>query len=304
MGIVADLASALDLERLGANRFRGDSVDSPERDVVFGGQLIGQCAVAAARGEPAAGKRVKTVHALFARTASKAHPIDFEVEFLHAGRTMASATVTVTQGGRLCARAMALLTTADDDLIRHAAPMPDVEPPEALEPVTDPYVGRELRVAGGADLNGSSTPGGAGPSAAASADSTELSVWTRMPGAAPASSAEPAIAQAMLAHASAGFLIGAAMRPHPELTIADAHDKFSTGILGHSVTFHEEADVSDWILLAHESPYAGRGRSYGRGHAFARDGRLVASFAQDAIIRSFATRPGAEGGRRGKASVL
>ncbi|MFI0369085.1 acyl-CoA thioesterase [Actinomadura sp. 1N219] len=296
MGIVADLASALDLERLDPNRFRGDSVDSPERDVVFGGQLIGQCAVAAARGEPAAGKRVKTVHALFARTASKAQPIDFEVEFLHAGRTMASATVTVTQGGRLCARAMALLTADDDDLIRHAAPMPDVEPPEALESVTDPYVGRELRVAGGADLNGSTTASGG-----ASAETTELSVWTRMPNA---SVTEPAVAQAMLAHASAGFLIGAAMRPHPELTIADAHDKFSTGILGHSVTFHEEADMSDWILLAHESPYAGRGRSYGRGHAFARDGRLVASFAQDAIIRSFATRPGAAGGGRGKASVL
>ncbi|MFI0408030.1 acyl-CoA thioesterase [Actinomadura sp. 3N508] len=295
MGIVADLASALDLERLEPNRFRGDSVDSPERDVVFGGQLIGQCAVAAARGEPAAGKRIKTVHALFARTASKTSPIDFEVEFLHAGRTMASATVTVTQGGRLCARAMALLTADDDDLIRHAAPMPAVEPPEALESVTDPYVGRELRVAGGADLNGSTA------AADPSADPTELSVWTRMPGD---TSAEPAIAQGMLAHASAGFLIGAAMRPHPELTIADAHDKFSTGILGHSVTFHEEADVSDWILLAHESPYAGRGRSYGRGHAFARDGRLVASFAQDAIIRSFATAPGMAADGRGKASVL
>ncbi|TDB87460.1 acyl-CoA thioesterase II [Actinomadura sp. KC216] len=296
MGIVTDLASALDLERLGANRFRGGSVDSPERDVVFGGQLIGQCAVAAARAEPAAGKRIKTVHALFARTASKASPIDFEVEFLHAGRTMASATVTVTQCGRLCARAMALLTADDDDLIRHAAPMPAVEPPEALEAVTDPYVGRELRVAGGADLNGSTRPG-----ADPTADPTELSVWTRMPGD---TSAEQAVAQGMLAHASAGFLIGAAMRPHPELTIVDAHDRFSTGILGHSVTFHEEADMSDWILLAHESPYAGRGRSYGRGHAFARDGRLVASFAQDAIIRSFATGPGTAADGRSKASVL
>lgn len=299
MGMVADLASALDLERLEEHHYRGNSVDSPERDVVFGGQLAGQLAVAAARGVP--GKKVKTVHALFARTASKTRPLDFDVDVLHAGRTMASATVTVTQDGRLCARALVLLTADDDDLIRHGARMPAVETPEELESVTDPYVGREMCVAGGADLNGS-TPAGGAPdgSAVASAEATELSVWTRMPGA----SAEPAIGQGMLAHASAGFLIGAAMRPHPGFSVADAHDKFSTGILGHSVTFHEEFDAADWILLAHESPYAGRGRSYGRGHAFARDGRLVASFAQDAIIRDFAARPGTGAGGRDKASVL
>lgn len=301
MGIVADLASALDLERLDGHRYRGHSVDSPERDVVFGGQLIGQFAVAAARSEP--GKRVKTVHALFARTASKSHPIDFDAEFLHTGRTMASATVTAVQDGRLRARAMVLLTADDEDLIRHAAPMPDVAPPEDLEPVTDSYVGREMRVAGPGGIDGSpADPGPDGPGGR-SAAATELPVWTRMPGA----SGEPAVLQGMLAHATAGFLIGAAMRPHPGLALADAHARFSTGILGHSVTFHEEFDVGDWILLAHESPYAGRGRSYGRGHAFARDGRLVASFAQDGIIRSFAPRPGAPGGASGgrdRASVL
>ncbi|TYK44458.1 acyl-CoA thioesterase [Actinomadura decatromicini] len=290
MGIVADLASALDLERLDPGRYRGNSVDSPERDVVFGGQLVAQLAVAAARGEP--GKRVKTVHALFARVASKAKPIDFDVEPLHSGRTMASATVTASQDGRLRARANVLLTADDEDLIRHAARMPDVEPPEALEPLTDPYAGRELRVAGGADLNGTAPGGDAG--------STELAVWTRTPGA----SGEQAVLQGMLAHATAGFLIGAAMRPHPGLSVADAHDKFSTGILGHSVTFHEEVDPGDWILLAQESPYAGRGRSYGRGHAFARDGRLVASFAQDSIIRRFASPAGTRDGGRDRASVL
>ncbi|MFC4055223.1 acyl-CoA thioesterase [Actinomadura syzygii] len=290
MGIVADLASALDLERLDTGRHRGNSVDSPERDVVFGGQLVAQLAVAAARGEP--GKRVKTVHALFARVASKAKPIDFDVEPLHSGRTMASATVTASQDGRLRARANVLLTADDEDLIRHAARMPDVEPPEALEPLTDSYSGRELRVAGGADLNGTAPMGDEG--------STELAVWTRTPGA----SGEQAVLQGMLAHASASFLIGAAMRPHPGLSVADAHDKFSTGILGHSVTFHEEVDPSDWILLAQESPYAGRGRSYGRGHAFTRDGRLVASFAQDSIIRRFASPAGARDGGRDKASVL
>lgn len=300
MGVVADLASALDLEMVGERRYRGQSVDSPERDVVFGGQLIGQLAVAAARGEP--DKSVKTAHALFARTASKAAPLDFEVEALHSGRTMASATVTATQQGRLCARALVLLTAGDRDLIRHGAPMPGVEPPEDLEPLTDRYLGRELRIAGGADLNGSgpSEQDGpaAGPTAGPPAESTELAVWTRMPRE--SGVGERAIGQGILAHATAGFMIGAAMRPHPGFTIADAHDKFSTGILGHSVTFHEEFDVSDWILLAQESPYAGRGRSYGRGHAFTRDGRLVASFAQDSIIRHFPSRSGP----RDRASAL
>jgi acyl-CoA thioesterase II len=61
----------------------------------------------------------------------------------------------------------------------------------------------------------------------------------------------------------------------------------STSVLGHTLTFHEPIDAGQWYLLAHESPYAGRGRSYGRANIFDTDGRVVASFVQDNMIRDF-----------------
>ena len=57
-------------------------------------------------------------------------------------------------------------------------------------------------------------------------------------------------------------------------------------MVSHTLTFHEPFCAGDWILLAHESPYAGRGRSYGRANVFTEDGRLVASFVQDNMIRT------------------
>lgn len=282
---VTDLAIALDLEPTGEGRFRAASVDSPERDVVFGGQLAAQCVVAAARAE--GGKAVKSVHALFARTAMKSAPLEVEAEFLHRGRSLSSATVTVRQGESLCARALVLLTAAEPDLIRHAASMPDgVEAPETLAPRVDPFTGLDMRIVHGVDIN---DPESVGPA--------ELSVWARLPGVPD----DAVISQGVLTHASAGFLIGTAMRPHAGIGQAAAHDTFSTGILGHSVTFHEEFRAGEWMLLAQESPYAGNGRSYGRGHAFSGDGQLIASFAQDNIVRHF---PEGQSSTGRKATIL
>ena len=90
----------------------------------------------------------------------------------------------------------------------------------------------------------------------------------------------------MLAWSSDGFLIATAMRPHAGVGQVQAHRTLATGVIGHTLTFHEPVDVREWLLLAHESSYAGRGRCYGRAQAFTRDGRLVASYAQDGMIRA------------------
>ena len=72
----------------------------------------------------------------------------------------------------------------------------------------------------------------------------------------------------------------------------------ATGVVSHTLTFHEPVPAGEWLLLAHESPYAGRGASYGRAHVFTREGSLVASFVQENMIRAFATdRAPAAGGR-------
>jgi len=130
----------------------------------------------------------------------------------------------------------------------------------------------ELRVVGGVDI---SDPEAVGP--------PELFVWVRFPGAEGAG----VIGQALLAYATDGFLIGTAMRPHEGVGYALAHVSISTSVLSHTLTFHEPIDAGRWHLLAHESPYAGRGRSYGRANIFDVDGHVVASFVQDNMIRDF-----------------
>src|ERR1700685_3171711 len=95
------------------------------------------------------------------------------------------------------------------------------------------------------------------------------------------------MSQALLAYASDGFLIGTAMRPHLGVGQALAHVSISTSVITHTLSFHEPFDPGQWLLLSQESQYAGRGRSYGRGTVFTEDGRLVASFVQENMIRDF-----------------
>lgn len=269
---VAELVGALALEATGPDRYRAGHAESGH-GVVFGGQLLAQSLVAGAAGHE--GKRAKTLHTVFARGASPEAPLDIAVETMHAGRAFASSTVTISQGDRLCTRSLLLLTADEPDLIRHADPAPAVAPPD-----DGPGSGEwEVRVVDEVDI---SDPGLTGP--------PDLDVWTRFPGAPD----EPLTDQALLAFATDGFLIGTAMRPHAGVGQAQAHVTLSTGVVSHTLTFHEPFAARDWLLLSHHSPYAGRGRSYGRADVFRADGALVASYVQDAMIRpKDAGRPGA-----------
>jgi len=277
MASVADLVSDLALEEIEPLRFRGRN-EVGERGVVFGGQLLAHMAVAGARAAP--GKPVKSAHGLFARPVAAGQDFEIAVDVLHAGRAFASATVTVSQDSRRCARALVLLTEPEPDLIHHALAMPEVDGPDAAVPYADTVAGREVRSVGGVDINDA---GAVGPA--------ESYFWVRFPGAPD----DQVIAQGLLAHASAGFLIGTAMRPHADVGQSLAHRAISTGIIGHTISYHDDLDTGEWLLLANESPAAGRGRSYGAGHVFAESGRLVASFSQEAMIRHFPDGQSAEG---------
>jgi acyl-CoA thioesterase II len=260
----ADILAAYELEPAGPQRFRAGHARSTH-GVVFGGQLLGQALLAAAAGHDS--MRVKTLHAVFARSASPDAGLEIEVEPVHRGRTFASSTVTLRQGDRTCVRAQVLLSTDESDCIRHAEVAPAVAPPD-----DDPDAPAEwaVQIVGDVDVD---DPGLVGPA--------ELDVWTRFVGAPDGH----AVNQALLAFATDGFLIGTAMRPHEGVGQAQAHRTLSTGVISHTVTFHEPLDAGTWNLLSHRSPYAGHGRSYGTAHVFDAGGRLVASFVQDAMIR-------------------
>jgi acyl-CoA thioesterase len=272
---VGDLVGALALEPVGPDRFLGQHVVANGYGVVFGGQLLAQSLVAALAGHE--GKQAKTLHTVFARGASPEEPLDIVVEPMHAGRAFASSTVTISQGDRLCTRSIVLLTADEPDLIRHADPAPRLAPPD--DESADGPGEWEVRVVDDVDI---SDPELTGP--------PDLDVWTRFPGA----PEDPTTNQALLAFATDGFLIGTAMRPHPGVGQAQAHVTLTTGVISHTITFHEPFAARDWLLLSHHSPYAGRGRSYGRADVFRPDGALVASYVQDAMIRAKdSARPGA-----------
>jgi acyl-CoA thioesterase II len=264
---IDSLVGALELVPAGPDRYRAGNA-GPGHGVIFGGQLLAQSVVAGLAGHD--GKRVKTVHMVFARSGSPESPVDIAVDRMHAGRAFASSTVTISQGERLCARSLVLLSADETDFIRHADPAPDVAAPDAVAPAGDGEGAWQVRIAGDVDIH---DPEAVGPA--------DLDVWTRFVDAPD----DPAVDQALLAFATDGFLIATAMRPHAGVGQAQAHVTVSTGVVSHTLTFHEPAPAREWLLLSHHSPYAGHGRSYGAANVFRTDGTLVASYVQDGMIR-------------------
>jgi acyl-CoA thioesterase II len=270
-------------ERVSEDRYRiTNTGDAASRDVVFGGQFLGQAIVASSLRHP--GKDARSIQAVFARPGRMDAPTELAVENLHDGRTFASDTVTAWQGDRLCARFTVLLDVDEADVIRHGTEMPDVAGP-ADAPAADQgnlvYPGSEVRIVDGVDLWSVDAP--TGPA--------EIFIWTK---AAPLPD-DPSVHRAVLAWATDGFLIATALRPHDGVNQDDAHRGLSTGVVGHTIVFHEPFRADEWLLLAHRSTYAGRGRTFGHADVFTQDGRFVASYSQTNMIRYFADPALADG---------
>jgi acyl-CoA thioesterase-2 len=85
------------------------------------------------------------------------------------------------------------------------------------------------------------------------------------------------------------------MRPHEGVSEAQAHVTLSTGILATTIAFHDEVDVREWLLYANPAIYAGRGLVQGEGRVFTREGRLVASYTVQGMVRAFRTPPAGPG---------
>jgi acyl-CoA thioesterase-2 len=267
--MLVDLLRVLDLEQTDVG-FIGQNITQGAGAVVFGGQLLAQTVVAASRSVP--DKEVLSLQCVFARGARLERPVDIAVERMSNGRAFGSVAVTISQGEKVCASSLVLLHQADSDLVRYESGPPEFKSAEEL-PARGHTDWWDIRYAADIDI---SNPDAIGPPA--------LDVWSRFPNA---PSGDRVISQALLAYASDGFLIATAMRPHKALGQSLAHITVSTTVLTQTLSFHEPFDASEWLLLAHESPYAGRGRSYGRANVFTAEGRLVASYVQDNMLRDF-----------------
>jgi acyl-CoA thioesterase len=229
---------------------------------LFGGQLLAQSARAAGLAVP--GKHVKSLHALFARPGDTREPVRYTVERLHEGGSFATVTVTARQPHGVVATAAVSLHTPEEGPERQTVdPAPAPPGPERrveLHPI--PW---ETRSA--VDLD---TP---------KAEAPEYAFWMRTP------AVDIALAPALTVYASDLTPIGTALRPVEGVTQQDAGTAFTSAVTAHSIWFHRTYRTDGWLFVRQHSPLVAHGRCFGRGDVLAEDGQLVASFAQEALLR-------------------
>jgi acyl-CoA thioesterase II len=238
--------------------------------VVDGSQVLAQSIVAASKALP--GRAIRSAHCLFVAATRPSQPITFTVVPVRAGRSFASAVVTASQGDRTCVTTTVLLDYPQPDIIRHDHPAgsPEAEPDDSPE-VSMALAGRELRIAGVRDYGDPAEVG-----------APVLDAWLRYT----PTPARDDLRRALLAHFTGHLSIATTFRGHAGIGTSQAHHTVSTAPMGIGISFHEPVDWDGWIRYHHESTYAGAGMSYVRGQVLLADGRIVASFTQDAMIRA------------------
>jgi len=280
--LVAQLAALLDVEEIDIDLYRGARQPDGEGRV-FGGQVIAQALQAAQRSTDAS-KVAHSLHAYFMRPGSEEHPIVYRVVRDFDGRSFATRRVIALQRGQPILNLAASFQQPEDGF-GHQDTMPDVPGPDELlsdwemraamvDEVPERYR-RHLLRARPIELRSIHPRGLVSPPPA----EPRQAIWFRA--AAPLPD-DPALHRAVLAYASDMGLLGTAMMPHG---VGWMHPAMQTASLDHALWLHEPLRADDWLLYATDSPWSGHARGFNRGRIFSRDGRLVASSAQEGLIR-------------------
>jgi acyl-CoA thioesterase II len=271
---VEGLLDLFDVQADAQDRFTGETgiAAGDERQVVEGTQVLAQAIVAVAKRFP--DKSVRSAHAVFSRAIVVGPPIELVLDVVAEGRSTATAVVAVHQNGRRCLSITALADVPTGDVIRHHLPRPEVAPPADANVSEMPMIGRELRLVDVVDVN---SPDEVGP--------PELYAWLRYD---PIPSRDD-LAKALVAYFTGHLGISTTMRAHPGIGTSQAHLTVSTAPMSISVAFHEPVRWEGWLLYTHESTQVGAGMSYVRGTVHSEEGGLLASFAQEALIRPLRT---------------
>ena len=289
--LVSDLVSLLTVERDGGGRFVG----RPQKDGVgrvFGGQVIAQ-ALQAAQASAPEGMVAHSLHAYFLRGGREGPVIDYRIEADFDGRSFANRRVVASQTGDNGASTPILNLTAsfqrpEDGLGHDDYAMPEVAPPEDLTPDAEQrrkFMERmgemsetqralmlrprpiEMRTVDRLHwMNSDPRP----PLAHS---------WFRTVAPLPD---DPALHRAVIAYASDYTLLGTSALPHG---LSWARGELVGASLDHAIWFHRDARADEWLLYATDSPWSGGGRGFNRGRIFDREGRLVASVAQEGMMR-------------------
>ena len=281
--LVSGLVRLLTVDPQGEDRFVGRRKKGGIGRV-FGGEVIAQ-ALAAAEATVDPARPPHSLHAYFLRGGSEEHPSDYTVSRDFDGGSFSNRRVTATQQGRPILTLSASFHKSEPGLHHQDAAMPDVPGPDELAAESDMRA-RFLDDATPAQRHMFTRPR---PVEFRTLEARHwmskapalpvLHTWFRAVAPLPD---EPRVHRAVLAWASDMMLLGTSMLPHGR---SPARGEMAAASLDHALWFHEDCRVDDWLLYATDSPWTGHARGFNRGRIFTRDGRLVASVAQEGMIR-------------------
>jgi len=280
---VADLLRILDLEMLDVNLFRGNSPQVGWQRV-YGGQVIGQALVAAVRTvDP--GRPPHSLHAYFLLPGDPKVPIIYDVDRMRDGKSFTTRRVTARQHGHPIYSMLVSFHGDEADQLTHQAQMPDVPLPGALpteaevrknvlptmpDPVRRYYERErpiELRPVEYERYLGKKIPDG------------RFNVWFKATDRLPD---DPAIHQCVLAYSSDMGLLDTSLVPHGRTLF---EKEFMAASLDHALWLHRPFRADEWLLYSQDSPNLNGARGFARGLVFTQDGTLVASVAQEGLVR-------------------
>lgn len=279
MSVMDELVDVLNLEAIEVNLFRGRS-PAEERQRIFGGQVVAQALTAAYR--TVEGRTCHSLQSYFIRPGDPSVPVLYQVERSRDGKTFATRRVIAIQHGEQIFNLACSFQTPEDGF-DHAATMPKVTPPDQLQDDFD-RLDQELK-----DVPPKmrawlrKRPIEMRPIEPMSLTnpkpmSNEQYVWIRARGDL---GDDVALNQALLSYASDFSLLGTSMRPHGVSWMSGVQ----TASLDHILWFHRPTNFSRWHLYVQDSPSASGARGFNRGAIYREDGVLVASAAQEGLIR-------------------
>lgn len=276
--LLDELVDLLDLEELDLNIFRGTSPDE-SRVRVFGGQVAAQALVAA--GRTVENAPAHSLHAYFLRAGDPRVPILYEVDRIRDGKSFTTRRVVAIQRGRAIFNLQASFQKREPGL-DHQLGMPDAPDPESL-PTWAERMAKTLENEPQQVRDWFMRPRPLELRYVESSDPERRSqgqdVWLRANGELPD---DPLLHQCIVAYASDMTLLDTATLPHGLLW---NDPRYMMASLDHAMWFHRDLRADEWLLYAQESPSGAGARGFAWGHLFRRNGELVASVAQEGLIR-------------------